>query len=615
MQIVLLLFSLILSFPCFGQHISEFQSLPAKGADHNFHIPPTHHFQLLTQEGRMTETGFVMADKFDFTCFIPENQSSTKGKLSINFERSPGGVVIFDMAYDTNRKLWELSQGTAVNFDLVNGTQKNCAGTLTPWNTLVTCEEIQGGDGNGDGYNDFGWAIEIDPFTKTVIDQPNGLIGGDKLWALGNFKHENLCVHPNRKTAYQGVDSYGGYLFKFVADEAEKLHQGKLYVYRGSKDGGGKWYRIDNETPSQQNTVLQQAQALDATPFQAIEEVEYNPIDEKIYLAVTGENRVYRFTDDNPTGGGNVLNFETYVGNKSYEINTPNGTETVNWGTGNDNLAFDNLGNLWVLQDGNENYIWLVKNGHTQANPKVQIFGRTPLGSEPTGITFSPDFNFLFISIQHPFAGNEAYKQTDATGNLIHFGKDAALVIARRALLNESIQQNFTAFVEGKKVKTNWTSPGYLESHQYHIERSKQAENWEIIHNTENINFTTSGTRFEWEDINPISGQSYYRMRTIFQDGEELISDHVLVYNGSIQEDILVYPNPSKDQLTFSFPGNLNISSVEIFDGFSRKFELPMQLSGNRGVLQTSGLANGNYLLRIKWEDKFITIHKFVKAK
>ncbi len=49
----------------------------------------------------------------------------------------------------------------------------------------------------------------------------------------------------------------------------------------------------------------------------------------------------------------------------------------VPWGTGNDNLLFDSLGNLWVAQDGSfsggdNNYIWVVENGHTQAKPKSQ---------------------------------------------------------------------------------------------------------------------------------------------------------------------------------------------------------------------------------------------------
>ena len=86
---------------------------------------------------------------------------------------------------------------------------------------------------------------------------------------------------------------------------------------------------------------------------------------------------------------------ETFVGNMEYLIDHGEGETLVSWGTGNDNLAFDDQGNLWVLQDVSLKYIWVEK-GHTQENPKMKLFGIAPVGSEPTGITFTPD-NSLFL--------------------------------------------------------------------------------------------------------------------------------------------------------------------------------------------------------------------------
>src|SRR5699024_8577097 len=85
-------------------------------------------------------------------------------------------------------------------------------------------------------------------------------------------------------------------------------------------------------------------------------------------------------------------------------------------------------GNLWVLQDGGNNYIWVVKNGHTQANPKVKLFASMPAGSEPTGLTFSPDYRFGFFSIQHPDDTNAA--QQDATGNDVTIDASATVVFS-----------------------------------------------------------------------------------------------------------------------------------------------------------------------------------------
>jgi len=74
-----------------------------------------------------------------------------------------------------------------------------------------------------------------------------------------------------------------------------------------------------------------------------------------------------------------------------------------------------------------------VKNGHTQENPLVEIFASTPRGAEPTGITFSPDKRFLFMSLQHPDSTNTL--QLDASGNLISINKESLLVIARKEFL------------------------------------------------------------------------------------------------------------------------------------------------------------------------------------
>ena len=148
-----------------------------------------------------------------------------------------------------------------------------------------------------------------------------------------------------------------------------------------------------------------------------------------MYFASKGHGRIYRFVDNGTT----ISQFETFVGGRNYTIQTQDSTYNEPWGIGNDNLAFDGEGNLWVLQDGSKNLIWLVKNGHTQENPLVEIFASTPRGSEPTGITFSPDKRFLFMSIQHPDSTNAF--QLDASGNLVKINKATMVVIAKNEFL------------------------------------------------------------------------------------------------------------------------------------------------------------------------------------
>ncbi len=107
-------------------------------------------------------------------------------------------------------------------------------------------------------------------------------------------------------------------------------------------------------------------------------------------------------------------------------------------GIGNDNLAFDGEGNLWVLQDGDRSHIWVVGPTHTATSPAVRLFAKTPVGCELTGITFSPDYKFMFISFMHPAINNIA-SQTDAAGISLVFNTSTTAVIALKENLGPSL--------------------------------------------------------------------------------------------------------------------------------------------------------------------------------
>ena len=402
-----------------SQNIADFVSVTPAVQTDQFIFPTSHRFQKIIEVGDALTQGGLFPVRPDFTGYVPINGSSTIGYLSVNSEARPGGVTILDLSFNLTTKFWEISDSEVLDFTSVGGTNSNCSGAVTPWNTIISSEEyILTSDDNNDGYYDSGWNVEIDPATKTVLG---------KLWALGNFEHENVAIHSNHRTVYQGADSNPGYLYKFVADTAQDLSSGALYVYVGDKNGSGNWVQLQNSTPEERNSTLVQSFAVSATSFNGIEDVEIGP-DGKVYFAVKGENQVYRFQDSDPISG-TTAEMETFVGNMAYEIAHNSGTTNATWGYGNDNLAFDNIGNLWVLQDGVHDYIWVVGSNHTQSNPVVRLFGIAPAGSEPTGITFSPDFKYLFMSIQHPNTTNLA-NQIDVLGNTINFNKGTVLVIA-----------------------------------------------------------------------------------------------------------------------------------------------------------------------------------------
>ncbi len=404
-----------------SQNIGTFTSVTPAAQSTQFVFPSSHAFQKIIEHGDPV-IGGTMMDNFDFTGYVPIAGSSALGRLSVNHELTPGGVTAMDVSFNVTSQLWSKTNVTPLNFTPVNGTARNCSGGISQWGNVITCEEtaFSTTDSNNDGYYDLGWHVETNPTTKTVIQ---------KLWAMGNGPKVNIVIHANRRTAYFGNDASPGYLYKFVANTVDNLSIGTLYVYTGPKTGNGTWVVVPNTTQTERNTTMALCAGLGATVFNGIEDVEIGP-DNKLYFAVKNEDKVYRLLDSDPITGTTTSQMETYVGGMSYNITHAGGTTTVPWGTGNDNLAFDGQGNLWVLQDGSNNYIWVVMNGHTQAVPNVQLFGIPPAGSEPTGITFTPDYKYLFISFQHPNVANNVDYQIDASGLPIGFEKDIAIVIA-----------------------------------------------------------------------------------------------------------------------------------------------------------------------------------------
>ncbi len=607
------LFLCLLTMNAIAQTIGNFVSVEPMAQSSDFVIPSTHIFQKIIEEGDALLQGGTLPGNTDFAGYVPIAFSSENGYLSINSELSPGGVSILNIHFNTTTKLWEITDSEAVDFTGVGGTARNCSGAVTPWNTIISCEEIvSASDSNSDGYNDLGWCVEIDPASRTVID---------KRWALGNFSHENIAVHNNERTVYQGADSNPGYLFKFVADNIQDLSSGKLYVYSGSKNGSGNWIEINNATPSEQNTTLSQSASASATVFNGIEDVEIGP-DGMIYFAVKGENRVYRFQDSDPLTGTTVLQMETYVGNASYSITHINGTTSVSWGTGNDNLAFDGEGNLWVLQDGGNNYIWMVENGHTQLMPRVHIFGRTPSGSEPTGITFSPDYRFLFMSIQHPSSGNNSTSQTDAAGASIAFDNDITLVIALNTELGSGPLPIELAWFKATQIKNavelRWLTTSETNNAYFTLEKlslPSEEMNFEIIEKIMGAGTTNDEKFYSFTDKHPEGGLNYYRLRQTDFDGKFEYSKVVAVDFQKDKPYLLIYPNPAKKGAEVYLDTNLASDplTLSVYD-HSGRILVTRDFSTNHQTMKDAlhlGLPSGNYLVKVSGRKLFL-IERFV---
>ncbi len=316
------------------------------------------------------------------------------------------------------------------------GTFANCAGGITPWGTVLTCEENyhdfygeklhDGKEKKGrfgwDAYkkrspHHYGWVVEVNPFTGEA----------KKLTSIGRYAHECCTVTKAKDgtiVAFSGDDKKDEFIYKFVSSKKNSLEEGELFV---GDFVNGKWLSLDinksevlKKNFKDQTDILihcrKAGRLLGATKMDRPEDFEIHPKTGDVYLTLTNN-----YSNKRPDSLNN------YHG-KILKISHPNGDylsesfESSDFVVGGvetkmscpDNLIFDKNGNLWMTNDISgsmmnkgpyksfkNNGLFYIPTSGPQAGEVFQI-ASAPIDAELTGLTFTPDEKTLFLSVQHP---------------------------------------------------------------------------------------------------------------------------------------------------------------------------------------------------------------------
>ncbi|MCU0315909.1 MAG: PhoX family phosphatase [Fimbriimonadaceae bacterium] len=375
------------------------------------------------------------------------------------------------------------------------GTFANCAAGKTPWGTVLSAEEnFQDYYANGEsvtsemdqkshkrygipgkeseyGWERFfpefdlreepngpyrhGWVVEFDPYDPTW--QPR------KRTALGRFRHEAATTHVSknkRVVMYSGDDARFEYVYKFVCEKPyvegnrtanrDLVDSGVLYVAKFHEDGKGEWLPlVFGQGPlTQANGFYDQgdvmidvriaADLLGATKMDRPEDIEVNPVNQKVYVVCTNnsqrgnegraepdkmnprpQNRhghIIEITESGDDHAAETFEWEMFMvcGDPSDPATYFAGYDKTKVSSIScpDNITFDNDGNLWIATDGQESALNQADGFYAcpvegDQRGHLQRFMSTVPDSEVCGPEFTPDGTTLFLAIQHPAEGSE----------------------------------------------------------------------------------------------------------------------------------------------------------------------------------------------------------------
>lgn len=430
-------------------------------------------------------------------------EMAAHGATIIEVARDDNGLIRADLGSALNRRItvttpiringpaaghdWMMTSGDPEGLT-VEGTLNNCAGGITPWGTVLTCEEnFQGYFGNLQyfdtedpryevhdryGINDaasfygwenhygrfdvsnepneafrFGWVVEIDPYDpeSTPI----------KRTAMGRFRGEGATVGHSpsgRVVFYRGDDQRFEYIYKYVSDDAYDplkrgmgqglLDNGVLYVAKFNDDGSGDWLPLvhgegdltaENDFRNQGDVMIKTRLAADllgATKMDRPEDMQQNPVNLKIYAALTNnsertdadtdpanprpENRtghVIEITEENDDAIATSFTWDIFIlcgmpeDEGTYFAGFPK--ELVSPIACPDNVNFDTDGNLWISTDGAPAIIPYADALHavpTDGSQRgyVAQFLSVVSGSECASFEFVHGERNLVVSVQHP---------------------------------------------------------------------------------------------------------------------------------------------------------------------------------------------------------------------
>lgn len=170
------------------------------------------------------------------------------------------------------------------------------------------------------------------------------------------------------------------------------------------------------------------------------------------------------------------------------------------------------------------------------------------------------------------------------------------------------ILSSFDAIVtQAHTVNLNWTTASEINNDYFTIEKSLDGESYMASADVKGSGNTTTPRHYSYEDRQPVTGRSYYRLKQTDFDGTFTYSKAVMVdYEGPKNPVLTILSNPQRDNsIHFRIVGVPDILSIRVvlFDLQGRILARQKYDISNPGVLEgklklAAPLSAGLYILK-----------------
>jgi len=152
---------------------------------------------------------------------------------------------------------------------------------------------------------------------------------------------------------------------------------------------------------------------------------------------------------------------------------------------------------------------------------------------------------------------------------------------------------NLKAKQQKSIIKVEWISVTEINVAGYEIQRSSNALNFNTIGSLTAKGNGTQKVNYTFNDVQPLHGDNYYRIKAADKDGKIMYSNTVLVKMNNDKIITVVYPNPAKDILHVETNGSVTFSLINQ----SGKILVTTNING-KGSIDISGITPGLYFLK-----------------